>query len=530
MKYLNNRGYALFLTVSTILLISTLGLSLFTVTANSNKTTVNERYDQSVYYIAESGINLEKAKIAEVLTGVYDSLISSFNQLTYEEQKSVLDQYGSFENYFVDEIKKQFCNSYNGITNSTKCTIDSSTGTINFENLYNFSEQFGERPVAKTTIKGEYTSGYDKSFLFTLESQGYFENSKKNPRTLTQTLTVDINAPLPDGGPGSSTENEDGNGNATSGNPLSNIAAITNGDISLINGPKINGNAASLNGNITLIGGSEITGSTALPPNASSIKLEDYLPEFPNQKFDSLSKLTYPKNEEISADPWNKTNIIENGHFKADSWIANNYTLTLDKDTRFKNFIVSSNNTITIDIGNNIVNLYADSFDISQGHINIIGSGTINLYIKDTINIRGSFNPYGDPNKVNIFYQGTKPTIFSDETQVYGSFYTNSADLTLTGGAGFYGNLYVGGHKLEISGGVPTNGQYIIAPHADLRLSGGGNITGTVIANSIYAEGGTSISYGKSEVPLPNEPNVPTPPFEYQPAQSLIKESVMNEK
>ncbi|WP_332649391.1 DUF7305 domain-containing protein [Lysinibacillus sp. 54212] len=526
MRYLNSKGYALYLTILTIFLISILGLSLLTVTANSNKTTVNERYDQSIYYIAEAGINLEKSKISEVLNELYTSLISSFNSLTYKEQKAVLDSYGSFENYYYDQIKSQFCNQYNLLTKTSKCSFNTSSGIIIYENSYNFSQQFNEQPIAKTTIKGECTSGSNISCIFNLESVGNFENSGKNSRSLSQKLTVDINAPIPDGGPGSG--NGDGDGNTTPNTPISNLAAITNGDIMLVGGATINGNAGSLNGNIIIKGGANVTGTTTLPPEANNIKLEDYLPEFPNQKFDELKKLSYPEDKELNNE--NKKKIIENGSFKADNWMADNYTLTMNQDIRFDDFKVTSNNKITIDIGNNNVNLYVNSMDIQQGHIKIVGSGTLNIFVKDDVNIKGSFNNNGNPNQINLFYQGTKPTTFSGETQLYGSFYTNSADLKLTGGAGFYGNIYSGGKELDISGGVPTNGQYIIAPHADLKLSGGGNITGTVIANRIDGNGGTFIKYGSSVVPLPEVPGLPTPPYEYQPAQSLIKESVMDEK
>ncbi|WP_431029584.1 pilus assembly PilX N-terminal domain-containing protein [Lysinibacillus sp. LZ02] len=528
MKYLNNKGYALFLTVLVIFLVSILGLSLLTVTANSNKTTVNERYDQSIYYVAEAGINLEKAKITEVLEEIYTPLMNVFNSMSYEAQKNILDMHGSFENYYYNEVKNQFCDKYNTTTHTSKCSPSNGNTILNYENSYHFSKQFNEQPVAQTTIQGDCST---VPCVFNLTSEGYFEGSQKNSRLLTQTLDVDINITPPSGGPG--TGNGNGNGNTSSNTPISNIAAITNGNITLVGGATIDGNAGSLNGNISIKGGANITGTATLPSEASNIKLEDYLPDFPHQNFNEMENIRYPENTEIVESQWNKTNIIENGNFKANNWMTDNYKLTVDKDIRFDEFTVTQNNTITIDIGSNNVNLYVNSLDIQQGHIKIVGTGTLNIFVKDSVNIKGSFNKNNDDsasNQVNMFYQGTKATKFNGETQFHGSFYTNSADLKLTGGAGFYGNIYSGGKNLDISGGVPTKGQYIIAPHADLKLSGGGNITGTVIANSIDANGGTSINFGSSVVPLPVIPGTPTPPFIYQSATDFIKEDVLNEQ
>ena len=548
MQYLNNKGYSLLLTILTIFLVSIIGLSLLTITANSNKITTHERQDQSVYYIAEAGINLEKAKITDILTELYNSLTDKLNQLDYEEQEALLNSYGSFDNYFSNNINDQFCSKYNTITGSQKCSFKSEISGIEYENSYSFSKQFNDTPVAKTTIKGIHqksAGSNNTTYVFTLQSEGYFENAKKNSRVLTQTLTVDIDAPSPGGG-GQGESAGDGTKPPSVSNPLSNIAAITNGNIILENGPKINGNAGSLNGSISLIEGAEITGTVAVSPekfiypswmgdlsskitDTLNIKLEDYLPDFPHDTFENFSNIDYPQNVEVAADDWNKTYVIENGSFKADNWITKNYRLSLSNDVRFDNFIVDQDNTITIDIGNKDVNLYVNSLNIKQGHIKITGTGKLNIYVKDFVNIKGSFNSSGDPNKVNIFYQGTNPTTFGGETQLYGSFYTNSADLELTGGAGLYGNIYSGGKKININGGISTKGQYIIAPHADLKLEGGGNITGMVIANSIHAVGGVSINYGTSIVPSPSIPGASNNPLEFYPANSLIKESVLNE-
>lgn len=90
MRNSNEQGYALFLTILVLSLVSVLGISLITITSNANKITVSERSDQSLYYIAETGINLEKAKILQTIEQIYDKLQSDINDPDENKQKKLL--------------------------------------------------------------------------------------------------------------------------------------------------------------------------------------------------------------------------------------------------------------------------------------------------------------------------------------------------------------------------------------------------------------------------------------------------------
>ena len=62
-KYLKQeKGYSLLLVILAIAFLSVLGIMLLTLTANSLKISTSERDDQSVFYIAEGGLNSTKAK------------------------------------------------------------------------------------------------------------------------------------------------------------------------------------------------------------------------------------------------------------------------------------------------------------------------------------------------------------------------------------------------------------------------------------------------------------------------------------
>lgn len=195
MKYLNTKGNTLLLTILTIVLLSVIALGLFTITTNSNKTTVNERFDQSIYYIAEAGINLEKVKISKTLKTIHSTTISQMNALTYEEQQRILTVYDSFDSYYNSIIKSSFCTEYNKEIQKQKCSYINND--IYYENTYDkFSQQFKEQPVAKTTIKGICKSvAKTISCEFTINSKGFLVNAPSKKRTLEQTILVDLNAP-----------------------------------------------------------------------------------------------------------------------------------------------------------------------------------------------------------------------------------------------------------------------------------------------------------------------------------------------
>lgn len=542
----NEKGYALFVSILLIALVATIGLSLQTLSSNAKKTTVNEQFDQATFYYAEAGINLEKATIMDAVSKINSAIQSDFGGLNPDpkEQAKILDHYGTFESYYYAEMNARFLPKINELSHKNPIQPSSSN---EYERRFNLTPQSNKQPVAKTTVSLDCSTKCKVS----LESKGYFASSPSNYRLVEQELTIKVPPIIPDSTNGNGNADNGGNGGSTTGpgnsggsgggngtiNPVSGYGVIANKNITLTGSGTINGGAASLEGQIRLDGGAKITGAIAASdpsklvypnwmtgvgekytplPNLgntnSSNPLSQFLPEFPDAKMTAGNSIAVPKSLEYAQDQWNKTMIIENGNFNASSWMTNNYTLKLGEDTKFSSFNVGNNNTITIDVGDQEVNLFVDNLNIQQGHIKIIGTGKLNIYANNITSIKGSFNNNGNPASVNMYYNGTKSVTFSGETQIYGSFYTKSSDLKLTGGAGFYGNLYSGGSKVEISGGVPSSGQWLVAPNASLNVSGGGNIRGTVIADSITMSGGTTINAGEAVVPNPALPSTPSLP------------------
>lgn len=544
----NNNGYALYVTILLIFFIATVGISLLTLTANANKTTLNERSDQSFFYFAEAGINLEKSNLTKVFKNLDQKIKTHFNSLDFEKQTKLLSQNNnSFTSYYYSQMNASFCSEFNALfkpdTQPNKCQ------TNKYSSSFELTSQYDKQPIVNTSVLLNCTS----ECTVALTAKGYFKDNPAKYRIVTQELKISANPYISNGSSGEGSENG-GSGSGDKGNsaqPLENYSAITNGNISVLAGAIINGNTASLKGTITLDGGGKIEGSIAalsqskliypsymtevskqyttlpnIPSGNTTNPLQQYLPVFPDSQVTYGKTIAVPKNLEVVKDSSNKTLLINTGGLYSNTWMTQNYTLPLTQDTRFTTFNIEQNNTLTLDIGNRNINLFIDDLNIPQGHLKISGTGTLNIYVNKMTQVKGSINDKGNPNSLNIYHYGSAQNgvNFSNETQLYGSFYTKNSNVKFTNSAGLYGNFYSGGSKVEISGGVQSAGQWLVAPNADLLLYGGGEIIGTVLANTIYMDGGTEINYGEPVVPNPATPAPPTNPYTASTASDIVIE------
>ncbi|MFJ7667509.1 hypothetical protein ACIQXI_10385 [Lysinibacillus sp. NPDC097195] len=551
LRKMDERGYSFLFVFLTIILVTVLGLSIIKIANNTLKTSAHERDDQSIYYIAEAGLNYGRAHFNLSLDTAFAQADINYHlaKIAYEQQP--VGDPPNYKSLLLDELRLL---GYPTDLNSS-VTLDNTMTNLNQQPFKKpiFEEQFGQSPEANVyiTLKNDK----EDQLQYEMESTGLFKNTAIT-RTLQQYITISLefaDIEIPDG------SGSNGNGGTNEGNGSSNgghfspkeYAVQTKGNIIVTGGGKITGNVASADGIIRLGGGASISGSigTSLDRfeiehsgldkyknqvNGSKNFPENVLAPFPSDRMDTLSQLKYPANEEAAKDQWNKTNIIHNGNFQADNWIANNYTLNLTGDTHFKQFKVDQNNAITINVGNSDKDLYIENLDIIQGHIKIIGTGKLNIYVKNTFNIKGSFNTGGDLSQVNFLYSGTTPLTLSNETQIVGSLYAKEADLTFSGGVGIKGNIFTGGQNVTFNGGFNSTSQYIIAPNATIKVQGGANIKGAIVADNILVDGGGNITFGESVVPPENgggstnpgenpNPGNPSPPNKHITEESILE-------
>lgn len=446
-----------------------LGLAIMGLTLNNMKMSSGERSYQSTYYIAESGIT-----------------------------------------YAMDKVNQNIVNIYND--SATKGTffseIDQMITDINNEPPYrNFEEAFGHIPEAKITIEkiGNYEVN-DNYRDYKLTSIGTIDNRSRTVEKQIRIFWVNkSNIDIPD------------------------TAVFVKEKIDLSGGAKITGDVgtnSSAPRSVVLDGGASISGTVYVGPSAGNdvidtnnkdVKIQvvnlPYIKIFDLPQFPAFPSNSIPKNEIIYKDN-NSHDVIYNESLLINSWVANNYTLKMNKDLQFNEIYITSNNTLNIDIGNTDRNIVVNHLNVPNGKINIIGKGKLILYVSNKITMgAGSVintstdidnNKVskgkklelmkGQINKLDIFYKGTSLDMSGDQ-RIYGSLYAQNANITMTGGSGFQGHIITGGGKIDISGGANAITQVFYAPNSNVNITGGGTIQGNIISKSLTISGGGSVTY-----------------------------------
>ncbi|RFB17694.1 hypothetical protein DZB84_07525 [Bacillus sp. HNG] len=333
----NEKGIALVMVLLILTVMTILGLALMGLTLNNMKMSSGERTYQSTYYIAESGITY-------TMDIVNDSIVNIYNGSTTKGA-------------FFEEIN-------NMITD------------INNELPYrDFEEAFGHIPEAKVTIEKVGNNDVNDSHRdYKITSIGTIDNRSRTVEKQIRISWVDkSNIEIPD------------------------TAVFVKEKINLSGGANITGDVgtnSSAPRSIVLDGGASISGTVFVGPNAGNdvidtnnkdvniqvvklpyIKIFD-LPQFP--AFPSSNSI--PNNERIYKDN-NSHDVIFNKSLLINSWIANNYTLKMNKDIQFNEIYITSNNTLNIDLGSADRNIVVNHLNVPNGKINIIGTGKLTLYV-----------------------------------------------------------------------------------------------------------------------------------------------------
>ena len=447
------KGFTLIGVMLVLSILSVLGLSMAKLSYGSVKVSSGERDDQSAYYIAEAGLTYEMGLVE-------NSLEDIFNATSTEED-------------FYNLIKDEFVT------------------TMPQPSDLEFAEFFGEEPTAEIMIT---ELDHDNPRTYNIVSTGIIGNKE---RTLSQEFSVGYTPAT--GGVGY----------------VPDMALFVEETIEMHGGPAITGDIGTIKaGPNTVIstGGSSVDGSIFVPIGSEAHAIYTDIASFPPATGKNLGDIpslpdfptfpTYfiPEDKIVtSADGYNSTKVIDDGHLLVTNWLTENYTLNMHSNLQFKSINIYEDNTLTINTGNSDKEIVVDRIYINNGHLKIEGTGKLTIYVKDEIDFnRGSINEDGDVNQLNIYLQGTSPpkTIdMSHDFKINGSLYAENANIKMSGGSGFLGNIFTGGTSFEISGGNSTQVQLIFAPNADFELKAGGHIKGSVIAKSFYMDGGTSLKY-----------------------------------
>lgn len=154
---LNDEGFSFLLVFLTIVLVTILGLGLLAVSSNSLKLSKHEREDQSIYYIAEAGVNYEKAILLEKANEAYQSAKAEYDRLPIQQKK-----YEKFVELYEENIKSII------------------EPLLNNENIINnFEEQLGMQPIARITLKQDLDTNL-RYWITSIGTYGESPSQKEN--------------------------------------------------------------------------------------------------------------------------------------------------------------------------------------------------------------------------------------------------------------------------------------------------------------------------------------------------------------
>ncbi len=298
------------------------------------------------------------------------------------------------------------------------------------------------------------------------------------------------------------------------------MAVFADGEINLSGSGKIIGdvgtnltsaNAISIEGG----GGVRIQGDCHFPEGASeeaisvaegitkpnmktTPKRNLILPEFPEfPSFSKLDPLPIEKNGHTFYLIDNQGNITVRGN--------DSYELEINQNAYIPKINVNDDTKLTIKADTNI-ELVVDDISIN-GKIDIIGSGKVKLYVKNTINIiQGILNDsQGETEnqaieQLTIYYKGTEKLTAPTNSKVYASVYAKTAQVQLTDGSGYMGHIFTGStEQLEISGAADAHSRIICAPYAPVICTASGRVEGSIICKSIEVSGDGAIEFVASD-------------------------------
>ncbi|MCH1626578.1 pilus assembly PilX N-terminal domain-containing protein [Fredinandcohnia quinoae] len=515
-KYLKNEhGLSLFIVLLVLVVVSIMGISLMGMAASNVKMSTSDREYQSTFYIAEAGANKVMSEIKIKLEELYNDIQSKYKESEREEiylyQAKVL-----LNGFVLDEYKY----------------VNAKAQTIT--RYDNFSETFNEEPYADVAVKeiganeyaltsagiiGNRTRTVETTFKVEWASKGPSPSPIFNDRVVYSDSCIILE------GSASIVGNVGLNGNLSSTTKCTNnspLITISGGNNDRISGniyisKEAQNNEIKLNDNIKL--------PNPDPIKTDPINYKEMMPQFP-----VIPSFELAKDKQIVKNDSEKYNVIYNGKLRIDNYLTDQYQLDLNQNLYFQEIKLESNYNLTINVGNSDKEIVVDHLNIKNGHINIIGSGKLKIYVKNDITLGSgsTINKKGDIHNLAIYLKGSgntsspKNVTLAGSQEVYGSLFAEDANIKFTAGSGFHGHIYTGGTSFIIDGGAYAYSKMIFAPMASFQLLAGATIKGSVISDSFYSSGGSKITFETIydddliELPLPEDDteNEYTPPTE----------------
>lgn len=503
----NEKGYTLVGVLLVFTILAILGMSLVMLSFASVKTSTTERDHQSVYYIAEAGLNYEIEKINQAVQESDKRIEKEFAYLQHDENATEED-YQAVINTEINRIDN-FLNQYQEITESP----------IQFEKVNNIEPRAEIQiiEVAQNNDANEYE----------LKSTGIIDEQS---RTVTSQFQIgwDLvveevpDEPIPVELPPYAVFTS-GSMKLKNGSIIGDIGTLSTEKDTII---KIDDDFLNLDGDIFVPGGdTKIVKNSNYYSKVKSIDLTDSIPELPEfpaspLEIKSGQKLKLKKDTELDM-------TIKESVAYEELEIEKGKTLTIDLGGRSrsiyieKDFEMEENSNIIIKNSGDLTFHVGKDFEMDKGSINMDGSGDLTFHIgKDFEMDKGSLINIGDSGNLSLHagkdFELDKGSKIGNENNIkninafigkdfelddgskfFGSIYVDTGKVKVEKKSTVYGNVFTRGDKVEINGSPEEYPRLILAPNAEVEVEekDSGNLHGMIIAKSFELEEDVTVKF-----------------------------------
>ncbi len=219
-------------------------------------------------------------------------------------------------------------------------------------------------------------------------------------------------------------------------------------------------------------------------PVDTPIEWNKYENLFNNIKIPEKSGKT-KKIADINVSPWKK------------------YPLKIESEEIYisKLSITNYNNDIILEPTHDNTIIFVDDWYTAAENIKIEGDKKVTIVIKNKIGIDNTMlinaneNKEGSPDKLTLIYLGATNFLSNNNTRaaINANIIVKNANVELKT-TQINGVLYTGGESVNLSGGTSNSKLLLIAPKANVDMSGSYSIQGTVIANTFKMSGGAQLT------------------------------------
>jgi hypothetical protein len=280
--------------------------------------------------------------------------------------------------------------------------------------------------------------------------------------------------------------------------PVFDMAVFSSSKITLNSGsPVIEGRAGTNSveeGGVLLnnAGGYRITGDLYIGTGGSP---ETIVPNYRNKVGGSIVELDRERHYPLPEFPDFPNNLEQKGVLS-----TNDASHVIFEDGSYERIDVYK--PLTIDVGDGVRTIRVKKLTChgwENSKIKLTGSGILKLYIDEDFILLSSsqINNEGDPAQAAIYYRGDADITFAGDAKVFACLfsYSDKADFYLKDSGGINGVVFLKGKKVGITGGTVAIVSVLYAPNAEVRLTGGGSLSGAIVCDSFFADGGTKVVY-----------------------------------